>query len=89
MKVTCSKDELVSALGVVSRAVSTRTSVQIRIPAQADRDRIGADFVFGRTAAVPFRPQSVVKRGEGLGEREQRPYFRFLELGRTRNRKRT
>jgi DNA polymerase-3 subunit beta len=29
MKVTCSKDELVSKLGVVARAVSTRTAVQI------------------------------------------------------------
>src|SRR5436305_6024170 len=29
LKITCSKDELVHALGVVSRAVSTRTSVQI------------------------------------------------------------
>ena len=29
MKVTCSKDELVSRLGVVARAVSTRTAVQI------------------------------------------------------------
>jgi DNA polymerase III subunit beta len=29
LRITCSKDELVTALGVVSRAVSTRTSVQI------------------------------------------------------------
>ena len=29
MKVTCSKDELVSKLGIVARAVSTRTAVQI------------------------------------------------------------
>jgi DNA polymerase III subunit beta len=29
LKITCSKDDLVQALGVVSRAVSTRTSVQI------------------------------------------------------------
>jgi hypothetical protein len=29
LHITCSKDELVQALGVVSRAVSTRTSVQI------------------------------------------------------------
>src|SRR6059058_5712909 len=29
LNITCSKDELVQALGVVSRAVSTRTSVQI------------------------------------------------------------
>ncbi len=29
LRITCSKDELVRALGVVSRAVSTRTSVQI------------------------------------------------------------
>jgi DNA polymerase III subunit beta len=29
LRITCSKDELVQALGIVSRAVSTRTSVQI------------------------------------------------------------
>src|SRR3954467_2988831 len=29
LRITCAKDELVQALGVVSRAVSTRTSVQI------------------------------------------------------------
>ena len=29
LRITCSKDDLVQALGVVSRAVSTRTSVQI------------------------------------------------------------
>src|ERR1051326_8243170 len=29
LRITCAKDDLVQALGVVSRAVSTRTSVQI------------------------------------------------------------
>src|SRR5213082_169369 len=29
LRITCSKDDLVQALGIVSRAVSTRTSVQI------------------------------------------------------------
>src|ERR671925_863398 len=29
MKVTCSRDELVGRLGIVARAVSTRTAVQI------------------------------------------------------------
>src|SRR5271169_4515625 len=29
LRITCSKDDLVQGLGVVSRAVSTRTSVQI------------------------------------------------------------
>src|SRR5258706_5686745 len=29
LRITCSKDDLVQAVGVVSRAVSTRTSVQI------------------------------------------------------------
>ena len=29
MNVTCSRDELVAKLGIVSRAVSTRSSVQI------------------------------------------------------------
>ena len=29
MKISCSRDELVQKLGVVSRAVSTRTAVQI------------------------------------------------------------
>ena len=51
LRITCSKDELVQALGVVSRAVSTRTSVQIlsgillepqRLRAAARGDRHGA-----------------------------------------------
>jgi len=29
MKLTCSRDELVAKLGIVSRAVSTRSAVQI------------------------------------------------------------
>src|SRR5438067_5636251 len=46
MRITVSKDELVSALGVVSRAVSTRTSVQILsgilLEAQGDELRLAA-----------------------------------------------
>jgi DNA polymerase-3 subunit beta len=46
LRITVSKDELVSALGVVSRAVSTRTSVQILagilLEAQGDELRLAA-----------------------------------------------
>jgi len=46
LRITVSKDELVSALGVVARAVSTRTSVQILsgilLEAQADELRLAA-----------------------------------------------
>jgi DNA polymerase-3 subunit beta len=46
LRITVSKDELVSALGVVSRAVSTRTSVQILsgilVEAQGDELRLAA-----------------------------------------------
>src|SRR3954469_21512006 len=46
LKITVSKDELVAALGVVSRAVSTRTSVQILsgilLEAQNGELRLGA-----------------------------------------------
>jgi DNA polymerase-3 subunit beta len=42
MKITCSKEELVSALSVVSRAVSTRSTVQVLsgILIQAEGDRL-------------------------------------------------
>jgi DNA polymerase-3 subunit beta len=42
MKITCSKEDLVSALSVVSRAVSTRSTVQVLsgILIQADGDRL-------------------------------------------------
>ena len=42
MKITCSKDELVSALSVVSRAVSTRSTVQVLsgILIRADGDQL-------------------------------------------------
>src|SRR5262249_45881600 len=46
LRITVSKDELVSALGVVARAVSTRTSVQILsgilLEAQGDELRLAA-----------------------------------------------
>ena len=46
LRITCSKDELVQGLGVVARAVSTRTSVQILsgilIEAQSDELRLAA-----------------------------------------------
>src|SRR5438045_8782373 len=68
MKVTCSKDELVSKLGIVARAVSTRTAVQIlsgvMLRAEAGELRLAAtdmevslrlsleDSVVGESAAV-------------------------------------
>ena len=46
LKATCSKDELVAKLGVVARAVSTRTAVQVfsgvRISAGAGELRLAA-----------------------------------------------
>ena len=46
LKVTCSKDELVAKLGVVARAVSTRTAVQVfsgvKISAEAGELRLAA-----------------------------------------------
>ncbi|HXY80619.1 MAG TPA: DNA polymerase III subunit beta [Gaiellaceae bacterium] len=46
LRITCAKDELVQSLGVVARAVSTRTSVQILsgilIEAQGDELRLAA-----------------------------------------------
>src|SRR6476620_1079404 len=58
LTITCSKDELVSALGVVSRAVSARTSVQIRsgilLEAQGSELRLAAtDMELSLRANVP------------------------------------
>jgi hypothetical protein len=56
MRLTCSRDELAQALGVVSRGVSTRGAVQIlggmllraERPARARRDRHGAVAALSR-----------------------------------------
>ena len=60
LRITASKDELVQALGVVSRAVSTRTSVQILsgilLEPQAGELRLAAtDMELSLRAAVPAR----------------------------------
>ena len=60
LKITVPKDELVQALGVVSRAVSNRTSVQILsgilLEAQGDQLRLAAtDMQLSLRAAVPAR----------------------------------
>src|SRR5258707_15551140 len=58
LRITCSKDELVHALSVVSRAVSTRTSVQILsgilLEAQGSELRVAAtDMELSLRATVP------------------------------------
>ncbi|HVM58319.1 MAG TPA: DNA polymerase III subunit beta [Gaiellaceae bacterium] len=58
LRITCSKDELVQGLGVVSRAVSTRTSVQILsgilLEARGSELRLAAtDMEVSLRAAVP------------------------------------
>jgi DNA polymerase-3 subunit beta len=58
LKITVSKDELVGALGIVSRAVSTRTSVQILsgilLEAQGEELRLAAtDMELSLRATVP------------------------------------
>jgi DNA polymerase-3 subunit beta len=60
LRITVSKDELVSALGVVARAVSTRTSVQILsgilLEAQDDELRLAAtDMELSLRATAPAR----------------------------------
>src|SRR6266496_1632769 len=58
LRITVSKDELVSALGVISRAVSTRTSVQILsgilLETQGDELRLAAtDMELSLRAVLP------------------------------------
>jgi DNA polymerase-3 subunit beta len=58
LRITCSKDDLVQALGVVSRAVSTRTSVQILsgilLEAQGSELRLAAtDMELSLRAVLP------------------------------------
>ena len=58
LRITCSKDDLVQALGVVSRAVSTRTSVQILsgilLEAQGSELRLAAtDMELSLRASLP------------------------------------
>ena len=67
LRITCSKDELVQALGVVARAVSTRTSVQILsgilIEAQNDELRLAAtdmEISLRATAAARVEGDGVV-----------------------------
>ena len=52
LHITCSKDDLVQALGVVSRAVSTRTSVQIL---SGNRFRRGLGDIFLRLLERAFQ----------------------------------
>jgi DNA polymerase-3 subunit beta len=60
LRITCGKDELVQGLGVVGRAVSTRTSVQILsgilLEASGDELRLAAtDMELSLRASVPAR----------------------------------
>jgi DNA polymerase-3 subunit beta len=62
LRITCSKDELARGLGVVARAVSTRTSVQILsgilLEAQGDELRLAAtDMELSLRATVPAQVQ--------------------------------
>ena len=67
LRITCSKDELVQGLGVVARAVSTRTSVQILsgilIEAQNDELRLAAtdmEISLRATAAARVEGDGVI-----------------------------
>src|SRR3954469_9271867 len=58
LRITASKDELVQALGVVSRAVSTRTSVQILSgillePAEGELRLAATDMELSLRATLP------------------------------------
>src|SRR5438128_5911828 len=60
LKITCAKDELVQGLSLVSRAVSSRTAIQILsgilIEARGDELRLAAtDMELSLRAAVPAR----------------------------------
>ncbi|HET7572786.1 MAG TPA: DNA polymerase III subunit beta [Gaiellaceae bacterium] len=62
LRITCAKDELVQGLGVVGRAVSTRTSVQILsgilLEASGDELRLAAtDMELSLRATVPAQVQ--------------------------------
>src|SRR5207248_2441962 len=76
LRITCSKDELVHALGVVSRAVSTRTSVQILsgilLEAQGPELRVAAtDMELSLRAMVPAQIEgdgAIVLPGKTLAD---------------------
>src|SRR5919109_2413379 len=76
VKITCSKDDLVGAVGVVSRAVSTRTSVQILsgilLEAQGDELRLAAtDMELSLRATLPAQIEgdgAVVLPGKTLAD---------------------
>jgi DNA polymerase III subunit beta len=76
LKIICSKDELVQALGVVSRAVSTRTSVQILsgilLEAQGSELRVAAtDMELSLRATVPAQIEgdgAIVLPGKTLAD---------------------
>src|SRR6266849_292881 len=76
LRITCSKDELVQALSVVSRAVSTRTSVQILsgilLEAQGSELRVAAtDMELSLRATVPAQIEgdgAIVLPGKTLAE---------------------
>lgn len=76
LRITCSKDELVQALSVVSRAVSTRTSVQILsgilLEAQGSELRVAAtDMELSLRATVPAQIEgdgAIVLPGKTLAD---------------------
>src|SRR5256886_17068725 len=76
LRITASKDELVQALGVVARAVSTRTSVQILsgilLEAQGSELRLAAtDIELSLRATVPAQiegDRSIVFPGQTLAD---------------------
>lgn len=76
LRISCSKDELVQALGVVSRAVSTRTSVQILsgilLEASNGELKVAAtDMELSLRAALPARVEgdgAIVLPGKTLAD---------------------
>src|SRR2546428_12191651 len=74
LKITCTKDELVQGLSLVSRAVSSRTAIQILsgilIEARGDELRLAAtDMELSLRASVPARVEgdgAVVLPGRAL-----------------------
>jgi len=92
LRITCSKDELVQALSVVSRAVSTRTSVQILsgilLEAQGSELRVAAtDMELSLRATVPAQIEgdgAIVLPGKTLADiarliREDRSVYNLVQ----------
>src|SRR5438105_13064140 len=81
LRITCAKDDLVQGLGVVSRAVSTRTSVQILsgilLEAQGPDLRLAAtDMELSLRATLPAQIEgdgAIVLPGRTLTDIEHRP----------------